>query len=163
RLQTWFPLGLLRAWSTWLPDAHAVVYPQPEANPPPLPVSGQARNDVQGHAGDEDFSGVRAYQSGDALKHLAWKQIARIDPSLGGQLVTKQFSGGSGSDIVLDFGALPRQMDTELKLSRLTSWVLEADNHGVTYGFRLGATNYPPALGPAHRDACLRALALYEL
>lgn len=162
RLQTFFPLGLLRAWSTWLPDVQALVYPQPEAGAPPLPGGGLARSDVQGHAGEEDFAGVRAYQTGDALKHLAWKQIARIAPELGGQLVTKQFAGGSGSDVLLDFASLPRQLDTEAKLSRLTSWVLDADSRGLQYGFRLGDTEFSAAQGPAHRDACLRALALYE-
>ncbi|WP_329605182.1 DUF58 domain-containing protein [Undibacterium hunanense] len=163
RLQTWFPLGLLRAWSTWLPDAQAIVYPQPELNPPPLPVSGKAKNEVQGHAGEEDFSGVRAYQPGDPMKHLAWKHIARVDSALGGQLVTKQFSGGSGSDVTIDFSALPTHMDTELKLSRMTSWVLEADQHGLTFGFRLGQTDLSPAQGPEHCETCLRALALYDL
>lgn len=163
RLQTAFPLGLLRAWSTWLPEANALVYPQPETNPPPLPVSGAgSQTKVQSHAGDEDFAGVRAYQAGDALKHLAWKQIAKVDPALGGNLVTKQFSGGSGSDVMLDFDDLPRNMDTELKLSRMTSWVLAADQQGLTYGFRLGRTQLAPEQGPEHCDACLRALALYE-
>ncbi|BBB67816.1 hypothetical protein UNDYM_3563 [Undibacterium sp. YM2] len=54
-------------------------------------------------------------------------------------------------------------MDTELKLSRLTSWVLEADQRGLTYGFRLAQTQYPPTTGPEHCEACLRALALYEI
>ncbi|MBI3284309.1 MAG: DUF58 domain-containing protein [Burkholderiales bacterium] len=163
RLQSWFPLGLLCAWSTWLPAAQALVYPQPEAAAPPLPAAGSTRNDAQGHAGAEDFAGVRAYQTGDPLKHLAWKQIARVDPALGGPLFSKQFAGGAGGDVLLDFSSLPRQMDTELKLSRLTSWVLEAEHSGLPYGFRLGATEFGAAQGPAHRDACLRALALYEL
>ena len=164
RLQTWFPLGLLRAWSTWLPDAQALVYPQPEPNPPPLPVTGsEQKNEVQGHAGDEDFSGVRAYQAGDPMKHLAWKHIAKVDPSIGGNLVTKQFSGGSGSDVMIDFSALPRNLDMELKLSRMTSWVLAADQQGLMYGFRLGQTKLAPAQGAEHCNACLRALALHEL
>lgn len=163
RLQTWFPLGLLRAWSTWLPDARALVYPEPEEHAPPLPTSGAPSHELEGQGGNEDFSGVRAYQPGDALKHLAWKQIARVDPALGGQLVTKQFTGGAGNDILLDFSALPRTMNLELKLSRMTRWVLEADQAGLQYGFKLGQEDYAPAQGPAHRDACLRALALYEL
>lgn len=163
RLQTSYPLGLLRAWSTWLADSHALVYPQPETNAPPLPMSGQGKKtEVQGHAGDEDFAGVRAYQAGDSMKHLAWKQIAKVDTALGGQLVTKQFAGGSGSDVMLDFSALPVNMDTELKLSRMTSWVLEADQRDLMFGFRLGHTTYPPANGAEHCNACLRALALYD-
>ncbi|MFZ6846291.1 DUF58 domain-containing protein [Undibacterium sp. RuTC16W] len=163
RLQTWFPLGLLRAWSTWLPDAQVLVYPRPEQNAPPLPQQGNEKNDGQGHAGDEDFSGVRAYQTGDPMKHLAWKQIAKLDLESGGQLVTKQFSGGSASDIILDFASLPRSMDLELKLARMTSWVLEADATALPYGFRLGNIDYPVTTGQAHRQDCLRALALHEL
>ena len=163
RLQTWFPLGLLRAWSTWLPDSKALIYPQPEPNAPPLPIAGESKDAVHGQSGHDDFAGVRAYQAGDPMKHLAWKHIARVDTSIGGQLVTKQFAGGAGSDIVIDFAVLPKLMDTELKLSRMTSWVLEADRSGLPYAFRLGGNNFIAAQGPAHRNACLRALALYEL
>ncbi|MES2071446.1 MAG: DUF58 domain-containing protein [Pseudomonadota bacterium] len=163
RLQTWFPLGLLRAWSTWLPDTRALVYPQPEVHAPPLPYAGSSQADGQGHAGHEDFSGVRAYQTGDALKHLAWKHIARLDSTSGGQLVTKEFTGGSASDLMLDYDSLPRSMDVELKLSRLTRWVLEADAGALPYAFRIGATAYPARAGQAHRLDCLRALALFEM
>ena len=162
RISTWFPLGLLRAWSSWLPDAQALVYPQPETNAPPLPLSGTQTQGADGQNGQEEFAGVRSYQPGDALKHLAWKQIARVDIALGGQLVSKQFSSGSGSDLVLDFHALPAHMDTELKLSRLTSWVLEAEQRGLPYAFRLGQWHVPAAHGPAQRAACLRALALFQ-
>jgi len=162
RLQTWFPLGLLRVWSTWLPDAKALVYPQPEPNAPPLPISGLSNDAELGQSGHDDFAGIRAYQAGDAMKHLAWKHIARVDTALGGQLVTKQFEGGAGSDIVIDYASLPRVMETELKLARMTSWVLEADRNGLVYAFRLGNSDLAPAQGSAHRDACLRALALYD-
>ncbi len=161
RLQTWFPLGLLRAWSTWMPDAKVLVFPQPEAFAPPLPLTGAANKDGQGLAGDQDFSGVRVYQDGDALKHLAWKHIARVDLDAGGNLITKQFSGGSASDVLLDFASLPGNLDLELRLSRMTSWVLEADASGLAYAFRLGAADYPAATGDAHRMDCLSALALY--
>ncbi len=163
RLQTWFPLGLLRAWSTWLPDAQALVYPQPELHAPPLPYSGSSQADGQGHAGNEDFSGVRAYQIGDAIKHLAWKQIARLGAESGGPLVTKEFAGGSASDLTLDFDSLPRSMDTELKLSRMTRWVLDADATALPYAFRLGGISYPARTGQAHQLDCLRALALFDL
>ena len=162
RIQTYFPLGLLRAWSTWMPDIEALVFPQPEQFSPPLPVTGAANKDGQGLAGDEDFSGVRVYQAGDAMKHLAWKHIARVDLETGGSLITKQFSGGSASDVLLDFSSLPNNLDVELRLSRMTSWVLQADATGLAYAFRLGAIEYPAAIGSAHQLNCLSALALYE-
>lgn len=161
RLQTRFPLGLLRAWSYWYPDLRILVYPQPEADAPPLPVAG---GDAEGNGGDgeEDFAGIRAYQPGDSLKHLAWRQIARLDDAAGGALLTKHFAGGGGGMLCLDYDRLPRTMDAERRLSRMTRWVLDAEARGLPYAFRLGATAFDAGLGPAHRHACLRALALHE-
>jgi len=161
RLQTRFPLGLLRAWTYWRPDARVLVYPRPEDDAPPLPLEGHDGATENGMEGHDDFAGIRGYQSGDSLKHLAWRQIARLDPALGGNLVTKQFEGGAGGEILLDLARLPVQMGLEAKLSRLTRWVLEAEARGIDYALRLGTTTIPASSGVAHRNDCLRALALY--
>lgn len=162
RLQTRFPLGLMRAWSYWQPDARVLVYPRPEDSAPPLPLAQTQDENGQGLAGQDDFAGIRGYQAGDSLKRLAWRQIARLGPDSGGALVTKHFEGGASTEVVIDFTQLPPQMDTEAKLSRMTRWVIEAEARGVPYGFHLGEHNFPAALGPAHREACLHALALYQ-
>jgi uncharacterized protein (DUF58 family) len=162
RLQTRFPLGLLKAWAYWMPDSRALVYPCPEDDAPPLPSSALDNSDGKGQAGQDDFSGIRGYQAGDSLKRLAWRQIARVDVDYGGTLVTKHFEGGAATEIALDFAELPRGMDTEARLSRMTRWVIEAEARGVPYAFRLGEVNFSSALGPAHQAACLRALALFE-
>lgn len=161
RLQTRFPLGLLRAWAYWQPDMKALVYPRPEDNSPPLPLAGSEQGGTAGSAGDEEFAGVRGYQAGDSLKRLAWRQIARIDVESGGNLISKHFEGGAATEVVIDFHALPSRMETEARLSRMTRWVIEAEARGMPYAFRLGPTRLPAALGPAQRDACLRALALF--
>lgn len=162
RLQTRFPLGLMRAWGYWQPDVRSVVYPQPEIDGPPLPMAGEMKEEGQGNAGHDDFAGIRAYQAGDAIKHLAWRQIARMDNGAAGQLVTKHFEGGASSQLCLDFAALPRMLDLEAKLSRMTRWVIEAETLGLPYAFRLGATVLEANLGLNHQQACLQALALYE-
>jgi uncharacterized protein (DUF58 family) len=139
-----------------------LVYPQPESFPAPMPIAALEKQDGRGQAGHEDFAGVRAYQSGDTLKHLAWRQIARLQSDDNSPLVTKHFEGGAASELVLDFAALPMHLDTEEKLSRMTRWVLEAEARGLPYAFRLRDVSYPPAIGPAHQAACLRAMALFE-
>jgi uncharacterized protein (DUF58 family) len=161
RLATRFPLGLFRAWSYWQPDSRALVYPFPERAAVPLPMQGSDSATGAGSGGHDDFAGVRSYQPGDPLRHLAWRQIARLDPAYGGQLATKRFDGGAGDELVLDFDALPAGLDLELRLSRMTRWVLEAEQRGLPYGFRLGAARFDAAVGAAHRAACLHALALY--
>ena len=114
RLSTRFPLGLFRAWSYWQPDCRVLVYPFPEQDAPPLPMAGAAAVPTAAAApGSDDFAGVRSYQPGDPLRQLAWRQIARLDPELGGQLVTKHFEGGAADELVLDFDALPPRLDLE--------------------------------------------------
>jgi uncharacterized protein (DUF58 family) len=163
RLSTRFPLGLFRAWSWWQPDSRALVYPFPEQDAPPLPMTGRPSPDGAGSTGSDDFAGVRSYQPGDPLRYLAWRQIARLDPELGGQLVTKHFEGGTVDELVLDFDALPSRLDEELRLARMARWVLEAEQRALPYAFRLGRIRYDTALGEAHQAACLRTLALHGL
>ncbi|MES2901100.1 MAG: DUF58 domain-containing protein [Pseudomonadota bacterium] len=163
RLSTRFPLGLFEAWSYWQPDLKALVYPFPEDVAPPLPLAAAGGEEGGGHVGNDDFAGIRSYQPGDPLRHLAWRQIARLDPSNGGQLVTKHFEGGAREELVLDFEALPASMDLELRLSRMTRWVLDAEQRGLPYAFRVGRHQFEPSTGAAHQAACLRVLALHGL
>jgi uncharacterized protein (DUF58 family) len=163
RLTTRFPLGLFRAWSYWTPSSRVLVYPFPEQRAPALPMSGAPSGDGGGHAGHEDFAGIRSYQAGDALRHLAWRQIARLDPAEGGQLVTKHFEGGAVEELVIDFALIDPALDLELRLSRMARWVLDAEQRGLPYAFRIGRHDYPAAQGEAHQAACLRALALYGM
>ncbi|MYM85100.1 DUF58 domain-containing protein, partial [Duganella sp. FT50W] len=127
----------------------------------PLPAAAAAGADGHGAAGLEQFAGIRAYRPGDPPRHLAWRQIARHDPALGGQLVSKHFEGGAVAGLTLNFAALPASMALEHKLSRLARWVLEAEQRALPYRFTLGRHDYGPARGDAHRAACLQALALF--
>lgn len=161
-LSTRFPLGLFRAWSYWRPAARVLVYPRPEDGAPALPLNGGAGNSARA-GGNDDFAGVRNYQAGDTPRQLAWRQIARLPADSGGQLLTKQFEGGGGDDLVLDYAALPLHLDSEQRLARLTRWVLEAESLALPYALRLGGVRFDAASGAAHQGACLRALALYGL
>ncbi len=163
RLRTRFPLGLFNGWSYWQPDAKVLVYPFPEHDAPALPMTGASSEDGHGHAGHDDFAGIRSYVPGDAMRHLAWRQIARLDPELGGQLATKHFEGGAVDELVLDFDAMPSLMQVELRLSRMTRWVLDAEQRALPYAFRMNGRQFAPSAGAAHQAACLRALALYGI
>lgn len=156
-LETHHPLGLIRAWSVFQPDCQCLVYPQPEQAAPPLPCSDDPRpgSSAQGR-GQDDFTGLRHHQAADSPRHVAWKQVAR-----GGPWRTKEFDGAGTRIVWLDWQRLPGKLDTEARLARLTRWVLEADSAAMHYGLRLPATEIRPAHGPAHRHACLTALALF--
>ena len=168
RLSGSFPLGLFVAWCHWQPEARVLVYPQPEQGAPPLPLpSDNARPATrQAYGGAQELAGVRAYQPGDPLHRLAWRQIARHD---GEHLFSKQFqppadapTGGPRGSIMLEHVSL-HALATEARLSRLAAWVLQAESTGLPYGLRLGALTVAPGLGASQRDACLRALALHGL
>ena len=95
--------------------------------------------------------GRRIFQPGDAMRHLAWRQIARVDAQFGGQLATKHFEGGALAELCLDLHALPPQLDLEARLSRLTRWVLEAEQRQLPYALQLGGLRFAPALGDLSR------------
>jgi uncharacterized protein (DUF58 family) len=157
-LFTRFPAGLFRAWSYAEPDMRCLVYPAPATPGLPLPAAaaGEGEGGELGQ-GQEEFAGLRQYRPGDAPRHMAWKAIAR-DDSL---LLTKQFAGRAPAQLWLGWEQLPAGLDTESRLSHLARWVIEAERAALTYGLRLPGVVLAPAAGPAHRDACLRALALH--
>lgn len=159
RLSSNFPLGLFHAWCHWQPEARVLVYPCPEEAAPALPASITAP-----HPQQPELAGVAAYQSGDPLRRLAWRHIARHDDD---HLYSKQFQDIGGGqyqdDLLLDYAALPPQLGVEARLSRLCAWVLAAERLHLPYGLRLEQMLIAPGQGRLHLDACLRALALHGL
>ena len=157
-LLTRFPLGLFRAWSYARFDVDCIVFPQPEAPAVPLPQpAGERGEGAVSALGNEDYAGLRPYHAGDSLRRIAWKADAREQG-----LLTKLFTGRADSHLWLDWSVLPLALDTEARLSRLTRWVLDADQIDVAYGLRLPGITIEPATGVEHRTKCLEALALYD-
>jgi uncharacterized protein (DUF58 family) len=106
------------------------------------------------HAGD-DVHHLRNYRAGDAPRTIAWKPSARR-----GALLVREYEQPAGVDLVLDWQGLAG-LPGEARITRLARWVEEAERDGRRYRLRL-PTQPPigPDRGPAHRHACLRALAL---
>ncbi|MEK1905521.1 MAG: DUF58 domain-containing protein [Pseudomonas sp.] len=158
RVESRFPLGILVAWSWVDLDQAVLVYPRPLAGDLPLGAGGGKDEEdegarVQGRGAD-DYQGLKTYQPGDSRRRLHWKAYSR-----GQGLLVKDFAALAGRDLWLDFLALGG--DPEERLSRLCHWVLELDNRQQPYGLRIPGTELAPDYGDAHREACLRALALY--
>lgn len=156
-LFTEFPLGLFHAWSYLQFDTRCLVYPKPAPRQPLPAGSGQNSTGRLSTAGDEDFSGLRSYVTGDALPRIAWKALAREQG-----LQVKQFSAQQGEELWLDWTGLHGLAD-ERKLEMLTRWILDADAQGLHYGLRLPGLELAPNHGLRHRTESLRALALYGL
>lgn len=157
-ISTEFPLGLFHAW-TWAElDMACLVYPRPA--PPglmPPTASGTGGEAAGGRAGQDEFAGLRSYQRGDSLHAIHWKSLPKLQSPM-----VKQFSDTLSTERWLDWDSLP-SLEPEARLSQLTRWVLDADNEDAAYGLRLPGSVLVPGRGEAHRQACLRTLALYGL
>ena len=161
--ETRFPLGTFRVWTVWRPAAQVMVYPAPEANPPPLPP-GEARpqgaDDAARAQGSGEFDGVRGYRRGDPLKNVLWKKAAKAGEQRGESdgLVVRDTQQEQRNELWLALHQAGPP-DLERQLSRLCAWVLQADRLGMRYGLRLGAVEVEPGSGEAHKRQCLEALA----
>jgi len=154
--ETRFPLGTFRVWTVWRPAAQVLVFPQPEALPPPLP-EGEPRAGTAGPMrvqNSGEFDGVRAYRRGDPLKMVVWKKAAKTD-----ELVSRDTQQAQRHELWLDF-TQAGHVDTEARLARLAAWVIQADKLGLDFGLRLPGQEIRPDTGEVHKRRCLEALAL---
>ncbi|HET8711254.1 MAG TPA: DUF58 domain-containing protein [Spongiibacteraceae bacterium] len=155
-VQTYYPLGLLRAW-TWIDlDIMALVYPRPLAGPRPLSEEGEvdSGNRVL-KKGSDDFYGFRPYRSGDNLRHVLWRAYAKGQP-----LQAKQFAETYVQSHWLDYDACDG--DREKRLSVLCYWVLESERKGDVFGLRLPGVTLEQDSGAEQRERALRQLALFQ-
>lgn len=158
RVESVFPLGIFRAWS-WLDlEQTVLIYPRPVPGNMPLLQGVQPHAEDDGQAtrgqGVDDYQGLRLWQPGDSMRRMHWKAWSR-----GQGLMVKEFTDLSGHDLCLDFMALGG--DIEERLSRLCYWVLELSQRQQPFALRLPGFLSAVDSGDAHRETCLRQLALY--
>lgn len=157
RIETSYPLGLLTAW-TWLDlDFQAWIYPKPLFTDFVYADQGSEEegDKTSNKLGQDDFLGIRAYQAGDALKHIAWKQVSK-----GQGLYTKVYSDQRQGKHWLSWYALSG-MSQEERLSRLCGWILESEKINKAYGLILPQVKIEIGLGDKHKNDCLMLLARY--
>ena len=110
-------------------------------------------------SGTEDFIGFRQYQSGDSMRAVDWKAYARERG-----LISKRFSGKGTKKIIIDWQHTSHIGDTELRLSQLCLWILEAEKQHLQYALALpGINDLHYANNDRHKHHCLQALAKYGL
>lgn len=150
-----YPLGLFRAWANIKLKSNAIVYPKPMKKTiyEPDNGSGSDAESIKGR-GFNDFSGFKAYQRGESLKHIHWKAYAREQG-----LLCKNFSGASHEEYWLDFNELSGNVET--RLSQLCYLIIRAEQSDDRYGLKLGHKNISINQGQTHQHQCLKALALY--
>ncbi|SEQ14440.1 Uncharacterized conserved protein, DUF58 family, contains vWF domain [Amphritea atlantica] len=161
-IETFYPLGLFRAW-TWLQvDLKSLVYPRPVEGGQLPDMHDAAGGDQQSphlaeRPGGEEFTGLEQYQAGMSLKRVAWKNYAR-----GQGMHAKQYVELSDNRRWLSWELWP-ELSGEARLSRLTWWALQLHRRGEEYGLRLPGIEIRPDRGESHRVRVLEALACFGL
>ena len=158
RLRSYYPFGLYKCW-TWLClKTPGIIYPTPIFIPfiASLGSGDDMPSDANLLVGNDEFIGLRNYQSGDSLKHIAWKYLAK-----GKGLLSKEYDNQQLSMQWLDWYSL-QGMSIEERLSHLCGWVLQAEKEGRAYGLRLPTLKIEPGYGDKHREQCLTQLAIYN-
>ena len=155
-IETRFPLGLFRAWSSARVEARVLVYPRPAARAPVPPRHETLEHHASGDrgAGADDFVGPRAYRLGDSLRQLDWKALARERG-----LVVKQFGGDRAARVWLDWDQ--HGGETEERLARLARQVIDARDQGLSFGLRVPGRLVERGRGDAHMHRCLEVLARF--
>ncbi|MBL4629821.1 MAG: DUF58 domain-containing protein [Paraglaciecola sp.] len=171
-VKSYYPLGLYRCWTHLAFTQQITVFPKPLPCDIQLHVSEHNRtkkgadlaNEQIGH---DDFSHLKAYQAGEPLHHVAWKQLAK-----GRGMISKQFSTTGNHIGWLKLPAQYRhntlhehsdELTTALdnELGKLCYQIIELSRAQRTFGLDLGAQCIAPNSGAQHRLACLRALAYF--
>ena len=153
-----YPVGLMRVWTHIRFRFDAAVYPAPVSD-----ALGRAsqRGSGEGHytgtAGSDDYVGLKTFEPGESLRHVAWKQYAREQG-----LWSKQYGDPVDRRVWIDWDDYAG-MDTEQRLSRMSGQVCDCEAAGHVYGLRLPGAELAPDRGAKQRQAALRKLALYGL
>lgn len=156
-IETFYPLGLLRAWS-WIDfESRALVYPKPVFQQTVMQASvDNDDGEIMQRGDNDDFYEMRSYQEGDPIKHIVWRSYARSN-----ELMVKQFAGHKDLQVMLDWQQL--HGDTEYRLSCLTGLALIANRNDQEFGLRMPGVEIKPNSGITHLENILRELALYEM
>ncbi len=157
RLESVYPLGLLRVW-TWVDlDARALIYPKPiltRVQPIAMHHDEQGCERAFGH--QDEFQGFRDYQPGDPLRRVVWRSLAK-----GQSLQTAVYQNHVDQRQWIDWQQF-EGMDRENRLARMCWLTLNLSRAEGHFGLRLPGMTFAPNQGDGHRDGLLKALALYE-
>jgi uncharacterized protein (DUF58 family) len=158
RLQTTAPLGLCVCWSRWRLPKPQLIYPA--RRPGPLRERPYGRDEEAlasrasaGRDGSEAWGDLRPHRPEDSPSRLAWKLLAQ-----GRGSYAKCFRDPRPQALLL---APDPALPLEAALQHLCHRVCRLHGAGAVYGLETPQGLIGPDQGAAHRDRCLRALALW--
>lgn len=153
-LESYFPLGLFRAWKVFRPQGELVVYPKPAGQRALEPRSfAFGEQDLGLRTSPEgDFGELKNYQPGESYHQIAWKHYART-----GDLYSKVHWGEEHKFYQIPWD--PRGTKTEIYLCQMSLWVQQALEENATFEMELPRQNIESGSGLDQARVCWRALA----
>lgn len=165
KIESFYPLGLCRAWSHIDLDNAHIVYAHPIESPLQLKAATESGEDERLEragkyiAGIDEYKGLKPHVLGESLKQVAWKQWAQ-----GRGMLTKEFEQPQGDPVWLTLVPDPAQLEQQLgQLSWQVNHLSQQEQYFGLWLQRVGDEDLilTPDTGNVHRIACQRAIALY--
>lgn len=153
RLSTVRPMNIAKAWAWVWPQESFLVYPALETPTPPIKSTGEEEQSFRSTRQGEQVHHLRDWREGDAIRDVAWKATARQ-----GKLVSREYEDQHSGQVRICWEDVAH-LSHEQALSRLASWVVQADERREMSELVLPFAHIGPSQGMAHRHACLSALA----
>ena len=152
-LETYYPLGLFRAWKIFRPEGEVVIYPKPVADAPLAPATDDQGEDEVGlrSSPEGDFGELKNYLPGESYHQIAWKHYART-----GDLLTKLHWGAEHRHYVIPW---PARGDLETRLRHQSAWVKQAVDENASFELETDGRVIEPGRGFDHARRCWRLLA----
>ena len=160
-ISTEYPLGLFYCWSKLQFAIEVIVFPKPLA----CSLSSQIEclqdddKDIDATIGrltkGDDFYELKPYQVGEALNHVAWKQVAKGDIWM-----TKHYQQPQSQSVHLSINDMP-SISIENKLRNLSYFIMKYHQSGIEFSLQLHEC-IGPSHGDKHLSQCLIALALFS-
>ncbi|MGE0528326.1 MAG: DUF58 domain-containing protein [Bdellovibrionales bacterium] len=153
-LETFWPLGLVRAWKVFRPHGEVIVYPRPLPAPPLQPVEfAHGEQDLGLRTSPEgDFGELKPYRTGESYHQIAWKHYART-----GELFSKVHWGEEHSHYLIPWQPGGRNAEEYLRV--MSGWVAQAVESGASFQMETPQHSIEPGRGWEHAKICWRALA----
>ncbi len=155
RLSSTFPFGLVERWRVVESPAALVIYAKPRAGLWQTETGdlGQETGRGQSIGSFGDFSGLREYQAGDAIRSIHWRTTARLAQPI----VVVRTGEGARQLVVAVSDRHGKAWETEI--SRATGQVLRAFQKGCAVGLQLPDQRFEARDGGTWRRNLLEVLA----
>jgi uncharacterized protein (DUF58 family) len=153
-LETYYPMGLFRAWKIFRPQGELIVYPTPFGQRPLEPENYAVGQEELGlrTSPEGDFGELKNYQEGESYHQIAWKHFART-----GYLYTKVHWGEDHKFYRIPWD--PRGSGLETYLRQMSKWIQQALDDNATFEVELPQQKIEPGAGLDQAKLCWRALA----